>query len=154
MKRILTVSVIALAIMTMTAQAKVTISSQSYQKVVKNKKAKWVQATKVVPGSVIRYINTLQNKGKEAAENLVVVNAVPEHMEYVKGTAVCQSKCNVTYSVDGGKTFAKSKKLFVKDKKTKKKRRANASEYTTIKWVVAKLNGAKKTTVEYKAKLK
>ncbi len=154
MKRILTVSAIALAIMTMTAQAEVTISSQSYQKVVKKKKAKWVKATKVVPGTVVRYINTLKNKGKETAENLVVVNAVPEHMEYMNGTAVSSSKSNVTYSVDGGKTFAKPKKLYVKDKKTKKRRRAKASEYTTIKWVVAKLNSGKKTTVEYKAKLK
>lgn len=151
MKKLLTVSAIALAIMTMTVQAEVTISSQSYQKVVKKNKAKWVKAANVVPGSVVRYINTLKNKGKETAQNLVVVNTIPEHMEYINGTAVCQSKCNVTYSVDGGKTFAKPKKLFVG--KGKKRHRASAKEYTTIKWVVAELNGGKKTTVEYKAKL-
>jgi len=153
MKKLLTSLTIVLSIMTINAYAEVTIKSQSYQKVIKKKKAKWVKAGKVVPGSTILYINTLKNKGAETAQNLAIVNAIPAHMEYKKGSAKCKSKCNITYSVDGGKTFNKPKKLFVKDKRTKKVRRAKASEYTTIKWVIAKLKGGKKTTVEYKAKL-
>jgi len=153
MKKLLVGLTIALSVMALNVQADVTIKSQSYQKVIKKKKAKWVKAAKVVPGSVVLYVNTLKNKGKETAQNLTVVNAIPEHMDYLKSTAKCKSKCDITYSVDGGKTFNKAKKLFVKDKKTKKMRRAKASEYTTIKWVVGKLKGGKKTTVQYKAKL-
>ncbi|WP_295421734.1 hypothetical protein [Sulfurovum sp.] len=153
MKKLFTSIMIALSMMVLSLHAEVTIKSQSYQKVIKKKKVKWVKAAKVIPGSVVLYVNTLKNKGKETAQNLTVVNAIPAHMNYVKGTARCKSKCNITYSVDGGKTFNKPKKLFVKDKKTKKRRRAKASEYTAIKWVVAKLNGGKKTTVQYKARL-
>ncbi len=134
-------------------QAEVSIGSQSYQKVVKKKKAKWVKATKVIPGSVVLYINTISNKGTQKAENLVIVNHIPKHMDYLNGTARCKSKCDVSYSVDGGKTFAKPNKLYVKDKKTKKKRHAKAKEYTSIKWIVSKLKGGKKTSVQYRARL-
>jgi len=153
MRKILTGLLVAVAMLTMSAQAEVTIKSQSFQKVVKKKKTKWVKAAKVIPGSVVLYVNTLKNKGKKAAQKLTVINTIPAHMNYVKGTAKCKSKCNITYSVDGGKTFNTPKKLFVKDKKTRKRRKAKAKEYTTIKWVVAKLKGGKKTTVQYKARL-
>lgn len=150
----MTVAVVALGMLITSVQADVTITSQSFQKVVKKKKAKWVKATKVVPGSVILYINTLKNKGKDAAQKLTIVNAVPEHMEYIKGTAISKSKVKVTYSVDNGKSFAKPNKLYVKDKKTKKRRRAKASDYTTIMWVVDSLKGGKTTNVQYRARLK
>jgi len=152
MKKLLLSALLASGILTATVQADVTISSQSYQKVIKKKKASWVKATKVVPGSEILYINTLTNKGNDTAQKLTVVNAVPEHMEFIKGTAVCKSKCDVRYSVDGGKTFGKPKNLYVG--KGKKRHRAKASEYTTIMWVVDKLKGDKKTNVQYKARLK
>jgi uncharacterized repeat protein (TIGR01451 family) len=153
MKRLFASLVFIVTLVTVTAQAEVTIKSQSFQKVVKKKKTKWVKASKVIPGSVILYKNRLKNRGAQTAQNLTVINKVPEHMNYMKGTAKCKSKCKITYSVDGGKTFNKPKKLFVKDKKTKRSRKAKASEYTTIKWIVAKLKGGKKTTVQYKAKL-
>jgi len=152
MKKLMISALMASAIFTATVQAEVSIVSKSYQKVIKKKKATWVKATKVVPGSTVLYMNTLKNKGKETAEKLTVVNAVPEHMEYIKGTAVCKSKCDVRYSVNGGKTFGKPKSLYVG--KGKKRHRAKASEYTTIMWVVNKLKGGKKTVVQYKARLK
>jgi len=144
------------SMMTVALQAEVTISSASYQQVIKKDKSgkkvkQWVKATKVVPGTEVRYYNTLKNKGKDQAQKLVVVNAIPKHMQYIKGTAKCKSKCKITYSVDGGKTFNKPKKLFVG--KGKKRHRAKASEYTTIQWVVDTLAGEEKTVVEYKARL-
>lgn len=153
MKRLMIQIGLTLALLSAAAQAEVTITSKSYQKVIKHKKAKWVKATKVVPGNVVLYINTVHNKGKETAKNLTVVNAVPEHMNYIKGSAKCKGRCDITFSIDGGKHFAKPSKLIVKDKKTKKRRRARASEYTTIKWVIPSLKGGQKTKVQYKARL-
>ena len=152
MKKLLISLSVLMSVMAIAAQAEVTITSQSYQKVLKKKKAKWVKATKVVPGSIILYMNTLKNKGTQTAEKLTVVNAIPKHMQYVKGTAKCKTTCTVTYSVDDGKTFYKPKKLFVG--KGKNRHRAKASEYTTIMWVINKLKGGKKTIVQYKARLK
>ena len=152
MKKLL-IAMLVLAGFTASVHAEVTITSQSYQKVVKKKKSKWVKATKVVPGSVVLYINSIANKNAQKAENLTVVNAIPKHMDYVKGSAICKSKCAITYSVDGGKHFSSPKNLLVKDKKSKKKRRAKASEYTSIKWVVSTLGSGKKTSVQYRARL-
>jgi len=140
----------AIVLLSATAYAEVSIVSQSFQK---SKKKKWIKTEKVVPGSVVMYRNTLANDGNQKAENLVVVNAVSKYMHYIKKSAKCKSKCAITYSIDGGKTFKKPKKLLLRDKKTKKIRKAMPSEYTTIKWVIKKLKGGKKTTVQYKARL-
>lgn len=153
MKRVFMLFGIALFLGASTLNAEVTITTRSYQKVIKKKKPVWVKATKVVPGNVVLYVNTIKNSSKERAENLTVVNAIPEHMSYIKGTARCKGKCDITFSIDGGKRFAKPSKLIVKDKKTKKRRRARATEYTTIKWVVPSLKGGEKTTVQYRARL-
>ena len=143
--------VLALFLFFSSLEAKVVITSHSYQKVIKKKNIKWVKATKVIPGSVLLYHNSLKNEDKTTATNLVIVNAIPTHMQYIKGSAKCKKKCRVNYSVDGGKTFHSSKKLFVG--KGRKRHRAKASEYTTIKWVVNSLKGGKKTFVQYKARL-
>ena len=143
---------IAIFLMFSNLHAKVSITSFSYQKVKKNKRIKWVKASKVIPGTVLLYQNSLLNEDKVTAKKLVIVNAIPEQMRYIKGSAKCKKRCNVTFSVDGGKTFHKSKKLFVG--KGKKRHRAKVSEYTTIRWVVNELKGGKKTFVQYKARLK
>ena len=154
MKRVLMLFGLALFLGASTLYAEVTITTRSYQKVIKKKKVKWVKATKVVPGNVVLYVNTIKNSGNETAENLTVVNAIPKHMVYLKRTARCKGKCDITFSIDGGRHFAKPSKLIVKDKKTKRRRRARPSEYTTIKWVVPSLKGGKKTTVQYRARLR
>ena len=151
MKKIFIFIFIAIFLMFNTLEAKVSITSHSYQKVIKKKNIKWVKATKVIPGNVLLYHNSLKNEDKTTATNLVIVNAIPKHMQYIEGSAKCKNKCRVRYSVDGGKTFHTSKKLFMG--KGKKRHRAKASEYTSIKWIVNSLKGGKKTFVQYKAKL-
>jgi len=131
-----------------TVSANVTISSSSYQKVGR----KWVAAAKVIPGTQVRYINTLSNKGANAASNLIVDNAIPKEMKYIANSAKCQGNCIITYSVDGGKNYASPKKLFVK--KGSRKMRAQEEDYTNIRWVVSKLNGGTQQSVEYSALLR
>lgn len=139
------------------AQAGVSISSASFQEQVKvNEKGEkvkaWVKASKVVPGTTIRYVNTLNNNGKGTASKLVVNNPVPENMEYVANSASCQDGCSISYSVDGGKTFKEPMKLFLGVGKNR--HLARASEYTNIRWVVSKLDAKMQSSVEYKARLK
>ncbi len=136
------------------AEAEVTITTHSYQKVIKKHKPTWVKATKVVPGNIVLYVNSVVNQGKQRAKELTVVNAIPEHTTYIKGSAKCQGQCDITFSIDGGKHFAKPAKLIVKDAKTKKRRRARASEYTTIKWVIPHLGGKQKRKVWFRTRVK
>ncbi len=156
MKKSFVLVLVGIVLGSASLSAEVLISTASYQKIYDkhSKKRKWVRATKVVPGNIVRYINTVSNKERATAEHLTVINNIPEHMEYVKGSAKCRGRCKITFSVDGGKHFAPPRKLFVKDKRTKRRRRARANEYTTIKWVIGKLGAGKETTVEFKARLK
>jgi len=138
-------------------QANVSISSASFQERAEvqsngEKKIVWVKASKVVPGTVIRYVNGLENSGDKAAEKLVINNPIPENMEYVASTAKCKSGCSVVYSVDGGKTFNTPSDLFVGE--GKERHVAKASEYTNIRWVLDRLDAESKSSVEYKARLK
>ena len=84
------------------------------------------------PGEIAIYTNTFTNNGSEAAEGLVINNPVPANTEYLNGSAT-EAGYELTFSVDGGKTFDKSENLSVLDKDGKKVP-ANAKDYTNIRW--------------------
>ena len=156
MKNFVKTSAIVLAMMSM-AQANVSISSTSLQEQTKvspsgEKVKEWVKASKVVPGTVIRYVNSLNNSGDKSATKLVVNNPVPENMEYIASSASCASTCTLSYSVDGGKTYKQPEELFLGV--GEERHMAMASEYTDIRWVVDALAATSQSTVEYKARLK
>lgn len=139
------------------AQADVSISSSSFQETLKvspsgEKVKTWEKATKVVPGTVIRYVNTLLNSGTQVATKLVVKNPIPKNMLYVANSATCSSECTVSYSVDGGSSYYQASELYVG--LGEKRHLAKASDYTNIQWVVSRLNATSQSSVEYKALLK
>lgn len=138
-------------------QANVTINSASFQEHIRVTKSgekvkEWVKASKVVPGTIIRYVNTLNNLGDKTATKLIINNPIPENMEYVANSATCQGGCTISYSVDGGKTYKQPNELFLGV--GEKRHLAKASEYTDIRWIVAKLDAKTQSAVEYKARLK
>ena len=139
------------------AQANVTISSASFQEITKvtatgEKVKEWAKTEKVVPGTVVRYVNTLVNSGVTTATNLLVKNPIPENMEYIAGSALCQGSCRISYSVDGGKSFNTPSELYVGE--GERRHLAKASEYTDIQWVIDTLAENTQSFVEYKARLK
>jgi len=140
--------------------APVSVSTASYQaKRIKDKKTgkvitKWVRARRVVPGTVVRYIDTVTNRTDKPLKNVAIKNPINPHLTYVAQTAKCATGCRIYYSVDGGKHFDVPKRLFVKDPQTGKKRLANPKEYNAVKWVIAEVPAESNTTVEFKAKLK
>ena len=149
--------ILAIALTVATLHANVTISSASYQKKVKvnevgEKVTSWAKADKVVPGSIVRYLNVVENSGTQIANKLVVNNPIPTNMEYVAGTASCLAGCTITYSVDGGVTFQNASELFVET--VTERHLAKASEYTDIRWVIEILPAMSETHVEYQAQLK
>ena len=156
MKTLLKTSAL-LCVVASLVNANVTISSASYQEEMKvmesgKKTTTWVKATKVVPGTLIRYVNALDNLGKQKAEKLVVKNPIPENMEYVASSASCQTACSLSYSVDGGKSYKQAEDLYVGT--GEERHLAQASEYTDIKWVLDSLAATSQSSVEYKARLK
>jgi uncharacterized repeat protein (TIGR01451 family) len=130
--------------------ADVNIKSESLQEKIINKQTKWVQAAKVIPGTKIRYVNTVTNNGNETAQNLIISNPMPKHMLYVAGSAKCAGVCSITYSLDG-KLFDVPAKLFVIE--NGKKRLAKAIEYKAIRWVVQALDAKQSSSVQFDATL-
>ncbi|MDD2450517.1 hypothetical protein [Sulfurovum sp.] len=137
-------------LLTSVMHAEISITSESLQEKRINKQLKWVKATKVIPGTKIRYLNTVSNTGEQAAEDLVITNPVPKHMQYLEGSAKCAGACTITYSLDG-KVFKAPDKLFVTE--MGKKRKARASEYKAVKWVIERLGAKQRSSVQFDAVL-
>ena len=156
MKFFLKASTLLFVVVSM-AQANVTLNTASFQEQTKvtvtgEKVKEWVKASKVIPGTVVRYVNTLENQGDNVATKLVIKNPIPKNMEYVANSASCASECTLSYSVDGGKSYKQPSELYVGE--GEKRHLAKASDYTDIKWVVSSLSATAQSSVEYQARLK
>jgi uncharacterized repeat protein (TIGR01451 family) len=156
MNKILKISTLCFCMATM-LEANVSISSNSFQQKVQlsengQKTKEWVKAEKIVPGTVIKYVNSLVNAGDKKASSLVIKNPIPKNMKYIANTAECKTVCKVTYSVDGGASFYSVGELYFTEESGK--RLAKASEYTDIMWVVENLEAQTQSFVEYQAQLK
>ena len=93
---------------------------------------------KMVPGDELIYTVAYTNKTAKPAEKVMVTNPVPKHTRYKDGSAAGDN-ADITFSVDGGKTFATPDKLTVviKDKAGKDTARSAAgADYTHIRWVL------------------
>lgn len=108
---------------------------------------KTVPATKVVPGSLLTYVISYENKGKEEASNIVINNPLPKEVEFQS------AENNAVVSVDGGKKFGSLAQLKVKE--AGKTRAAKNADVTHVKWVVSKIiKPKKKGSVRFYARLK
>lgn len=106
------------------------------EKGVKIKKA--VPPQRMVPGDEVLYTVTYANKTAKPAERVIITNPVPRHTRYKEGSAAGEGT-DITFSVDGGKTFAPRGRLTVseKDKSGKEAARpATAQDYTHIRWTL------------------
>jgi uncharacterized repeat protein (TIGR01451 family) len=96
------------------------------------KVVKRVPAAKVVPGSEVIYTNTYTNVGSEVADKVVITNPVPEHMQYLPGSAQGADMA-INFSIDGGQTYDTPARLMVVEADGTK-RKAEPADYTHIRW--------------------
>jgi len=94
---------------------------------------KRMPAQKAIPGTVVFYTSTFQNVGKRPAGNIAVVNPVPANTTLVGGSAFGDNT-DITFSADGGKTWAAADKVKVTGADGKQ-RPAGLTEFTHIRWV-------------------
>lgn len=107
----------------------------------------------VVPGTIVIYTNSYTNDGTEPAQKLVITNPVPDQMEFLAGSTLPESAV-MTYSIDGGQTYASPDQLFITEADGRK-RKAEAKEYTHIRWQVQDpLPVGETGQVEFRARLK
>ncbi|MDP2226513.1 MAG: hypothetical protein Q8J78_03440 [Moraxellaceae bacterium] len=121
---------------------KMSIVAEKEIKVEENGKTvvKRVPATDTVAGEVLFYTLTYSNAGDEKATAVKVDNPLPQGVKYVAESA-SGAGADVSFSVDGGKSFAKPAQLTVEKVKAGKKEKvkAEAVDYTTIRWVITEV---------------
>lgn len=91
-----------------------------------------VPVSTVVPGDEVIYTVTFTNVSSQNAENVTVVDPIPDQMTYVRGS-VFGPGTNITFSVDGGQTFAIEEDLRVATANGGE-RTAQPEDYTHIRW--------------------
>lgn len=93
-----------------------------------------VPAGKVLPGTEVVYSFEYANVGKKATNDVVITDAVPEHMVYVPDSAEGKGM-DITYSIDGGKTWGSPDQLMVRDADGTT-HTALPKDYNAIRWVL------------------
>lgn len=90
-----------------------------------------VDAGEVVPGDEVIYTLEIRNTSAIALPPPTVDYPVPEHMRYVENSAI-GAGADVSFSVDGGRTFDHPEKLKLEG--AAGERPATAADYTHIRW--------------------
>ena len=112
-----------------------------------------VPVSTVVPGDEVIYTVTFTNISQETAENVTVVDPIPEQMTYVRGS-VFGPGADITFSVDGGSTFAVENDLRVATDNGGE-RTAQPEDYTHIRWVLRNpLGPGKRGVARFRAVLR
>jgi uncharacterized repeat protein (TIGR01451 family) len=97
---------------------------------------KRVPADKVAPGMSVIYTLSAKNTSAAPVADVVMTDPIPEQMEYVDGS-VSAENARVTFSVDGGKTFAAKDALKVRGEDGAM-RAAVPADFTHIRWQLEK----------------
>ena len=117
------------------------------------KTLKRIPVEKAVPGTEVIYTTTFENLINKAVSNVVIDNPVPNDTEYKAGSAFGKD-CEILFSVDGGKNFAKAESLKIKNADGKE-RTALPKEYTNIRWTYkGQLAAGKSGEVGFRAVIK
>lgn len=134
----------------------VVISMVVYEEVeeinmVGNKITRQVDAGSVIPGDRLLYITTVKNRSQQLAENVAIVNPIPEHTTYLAASAQGNGSI-VTFSVDGGKGFDTAANLTITDENGAS-HPALTTDYTHIRWVISSLPSKAEEEMIFRARL-
>jgi uncharacterized repeat protein (TIGR01451 family) len=130
--------------MKMVAEKEVTVT-EGGKKVVKR-----VPAQSSTPGEVLIYTLSYKNVGDEKATAVNVDNPLPNGTHYLANSA-SGADAQINFSVDGGKTYGKPDQLAVH--KAGKKAKAEAVDYTNIRWVLGEIKPGQSGQLGFHAKV-
>lgn len=138
------------------AKPQVSISITAEKEVMVDKVKKMVAAKDIKPGDVIIYTISYINSGDSAATNAVLDDPIPQGTVYIPGTAY-GSGTDITFSIDGGKTFKKPSVLTYEVKQPGgkvEKKVASPELYTHIRWMINTIPADGKGKVGFQVKVK
>ncbi len=115
--------------------------------------SKLAPADRVVSGDWVIYTLEVRNTAATTVRAPTVTYPVPEHMSYVAESAVGPAN-EISYSVDGGRSFDTAENLKVQDADGQL-RPAAAADYTHIRWHLKNsLKGNSVAFVRFRARVK
>lgn len=142
------------------AAPRITFSIAQFREVVEQKggarTTKMVPAQSVSPGDVVEYVLTYTNQGDAPATDANIDDAIPKGTTYLADTASGEG-AEITFSSDGGKTFAPAVKLtyeFRLPSGAVEKRVATPAEYTHVRWTLKKVVPGATGKVAFRVKVK
>ena len=138
------------------AKSLVSISMKAEKEVTVNKVTKKVAASAVDPGDVIFFTLSYVNSGDEAATDAVFDDPIPKGTVYLPGSAFGKD-AEITFSIDGGKTFKKPSLLTYEIKNrdgSLEKRTASPEQYTHIRWTVSVIPARGSGQVGFQVRMK
>jgi uncharacterized repeat protein (TIGR01451 family) len=110
-------------------------------------------ADRLVGGDEVIYTLEVRNRGAASVEHYAFTSPIPAHMSYVANTAVAPG-ADITYSVDGGRSFDLAENLTVHGADGKQ-RPATAEDYTHIRWALRnRLKAGSMTLARFRAVVK
>jgi uncharacterized repeat protein (TIGR01451 family) len=114
------------------------------------------KAAAVNPGETLSWTITSQNDGDGAARDYKTVGQIPRGTEFIKGSAQPENEAEVTYSIDGGKSFQSQPTIEEKQVDgTTKRVPAPVSIYTQVRYEWANgLAANSKLSASYKVRVK
>jgi len=135
----------------------VEIVSTSYQRVmVKDENGTlvetWPRATKVIPGTIVKYTDTIVNTTNDNITAVKVSNPINANLVYIADSAISEFNATILYSIDGGKSFDEPDNLKVVE--GDHNRTAFPEEYNGVQWSVDEIPHDTNCTVEFRVKLK
>lgn len=141
------------------AAPKITFSIAQLKEVAEQKggvrATKLVPADSVSPGDVVEYVLTYANQGDAPALDANIDDAIPKGTTYLANTAT-GAGAEVTFSSDGGKTFAPAVKLtyeFRSPSGAVEKRVATPAEYTHVRWTLKQVPPGATGKVSFRVKV-
>jgi uncharacterized repeat protein (TIGR01451 family) len=117
---------------------------------------KLVPATAVAPGDVVEYVLTYRNEGDQPATDAHIDDAIPKGTTYLASSAAGEG-AEITFSSDGGKTFAPAVKLTYEVRLPTgavEKRVATPAEYTHVRWTLKSVPPGATGKVSFRVKVK
>ena len=111
---------------------------------------KLLPADRLVGADLVIYTLEVRNGGTVGVDGYAFTSPIPQHMSYVADSAVAPG-AEVSYSVDGGRTFDAPENLTVHGPDGKE-RPAMAADYTHIRWVLKnRLKAGSMTLARFRA---
>ena len=120
------------------AKTLVSVSIKAEKEIMVNKEKKMVEAKEINSGDVIFYTLSYVNSGDDAATKAMLDDPIPTGTVYIDGSALGKD-AEITFSIDGGKTFKKPSLLTYEIKLPDgkmEKRVASPERYTHIRWTI------------------